>query len=330
LGVATVVFAACAGVTQPAAASVNGEEISAAEVTEALERFEKTEQFDQLVAQSDPSTARRQFEQAYLGQQIRRLVLRASAADLGIEVTDTQVSQRTDELEQSFGSKEAFDKAVRDRGITKAEVAELVRDGLIEEALRARVTAGSEPGEKELLRYYRSHRDSYEQTEVSHILVKKGPLAGRLSERLRAAPPSLLDALFARLARQHSTDPGSSRRGGELGWVSPGQLVEPFEKAMNELAIGEVSLPVPSEFGVHVIHVTGRRVQPFERVRAQITQQFAGQAEQEWAAWLRDAYRRADIEVNPRYGELDPATGQIRNASAADVPGAATPTPESG
>ena len=97
---------------------------------------------------------------------------------------------------------------------------------------------------------------------------------------------------------------------------------------MGDLRIGEISAPVPTDFGIHVIRVTDRRIQEFQDVREQIAEQLAGTASEAiWNDWVADAYRRADVEVNPRYGELDPRTGQVTNADASDVPGAAEGSP---
>jgi foldase protein PrsA len=327
-----VALAACGNATEPVAASVDGREIPMADVTDALERFEKTGQFDQLAQQSDPGTARRQFEQAYLGQQIRSLVLAPRADALDIEVTGEDVDGRIEQIKASFPSEKEFDQALDDQGLSMADLSDLVRAQLVEERLRAEVTAETEPTSDEVERYYRDNSESFQQTEVAHILVEKSPLAQRLSEQLQSAPEAQRDDLFARLAREHSTDP-SSGEGGRLGWVAPGQLVEPFENAMRNLRIGEVSTPVPTDFGVHIIRVTDRRIQAFEDVRGQIMQQLAGTAsESVWNDWVADAYGRASVEVNPRYGELDPGTGQITDADAADVPGASegSPSPDEG
>jgi foldase protein PrsA len=327
--VSLALSAACAEMARPTAATVDGTTISAAQVTDALERFEASPQFDQLAQQSDPSTARRQFEQAYLGQQIRRLVLRPRARELGVEVTDEVVDERLEQIKGGFPSEKEFRQALEDRGFTEAELQDLVRDQIIEEQLQAEVTAAVEPSEAELEQYYRSHRRAYQQTRVQHILVKKQELARRISQQLRAVSKSRGKVMFARLAKRYSTDESNADNAGKLGWVSPGQLVEPFEIAMNGLRAGEVSLPVPTDFGIHVIRVTGRRAQPFEEVRAQVQQQVGGDAaETAWQEWIEDAYRRADVEVNPRYGELNPASGQISDPTASDVPGASESSPE--
>jgi foldase protein PrsA len=317
-----VVVAGCGGGDQssaPSAATVNGEEILVSEVTDAFKRFEATDQFDQLAKQSDRRTARSQFEQAYLRQQIKRLVLRSRAEELGIDIKD-EVAQRLEAQKSAYPSEKEFRKALENMGYTLGEFSGLIKDQVLEEKLREKVTgkvaAQSKPSEQELKQYYKSNRETYRQTEVQHILVKEMSIARKLSTMLRNSLPEERNTLLAELARKHSIDTSNAEEGGKLGWVSPGQFVEPFESAMQELGIGEVSSPVSTDFGVHVIEVTGRRLQSFEDVRDQISHQLndieVGQA---WSKWLLDAHKRADIELNPRYGKLDPATGQIVSAS---------------
>jgi foldase protein PrsA len=303
----------------PSAAAVNGDKVLVSEVTRALKRFEASDQFDQLAKQSDKATARRQFEQSYLSQQIKQLVLRSRAEKLGIDIKD-EVAKRLEEQKNAYPSDEAFRKALEGMGYTLEEFSGLIRDQVLEEKLReeatGKVEADSKPSEQEIKKYYRSNKVAYHQTEVQHILVNKLPLARKLSTMLRSSLPDERSTLLAELARKYSTDTSNAEEGGKLGWVSPGQFVEPFESAMQELGIGEVSLPVSTDFGVHVIGVTGRRVQTFEDVRDEISQLLTDmEVGQAWSEWLQDAYKNADIELNPRYGELDPVTSQIINAS---------------
>jgi peptidyl-prolyl cis-trans isomerase SurA len=98
---------------------------------------------------------------------------------------------------------------------------------------------------------------------------------------------------FGQLARLHSIDP-SSTRGGDLGWINPGDTVPEFERAMNGLAPGAVSEPVQSPFGWHLIQVQERRNEesPLERNRLAARQALrdrkADEAYQEWLQQLRD------------------------------------------
>ena len=105
-------------------------------------------------------------------------------------------------------------------------------------------------------------------------------------------------ASFESLARQFSTD-GSASKGGDLGWIYPGETVPDFERAMRRLPVGEISEPVKSQFGMHLIEVLDRRAAENspEQVRAAarqaLRQQKADEAFEQWARELRD---RAYVE----------------------------------
>ena len=87
---------------------------------------------------------------------------------------------------------------------------------------------------------------------ASHILVKDRSLAQELLKRIKQG------ANFESLAREHSTCPSKSS-GGDLGWFGPGKMVAPFESACKGLGIGSISDVVQTQFGYHLIKLTGRR-----------------------------------------------------------------------
>ncbi|MGA1866128.1 MAG: peptidylprolyl isomerase [Thermoplasmatota archaeon] len=90
------------------------------------------------------------------------------------------------------------------------------------------------------------------QVKASHILVNSKAEADKLFNRLKAG------ARFEDLARKHSQCP-SGRKGGDLGFFSKGQMVKPFEDAAFSLRVGQVSEPVKTQFGYHLILVTAQR-----------------------------------------------------------------------
>lgn len=99
------------------------------------------------------------------------------------------------------------------------------------------------------------------KTEVRHILIKTNELIddNEAQKRLLALKARIADGDdFAALARAHSDDKGSALKGGSLGWVNPGDLVKAFEDAMNGLAIKQISDPVQTQFGWHLIQVLDR------------------------------------------------------------------------
>lgn len=140
-----------------------------------------------------------------------------------------------------------------------------------------------------------------QQTHARHILIKTNELVSEAEARNRLLVlKERLDnkADFAELARSRSED-GSAARGGDLGWLNPGDTVPEFEQAMNALKPGEISQPVRSPFGWHLIEVLERRTQDMTRegqrlnARQALRERKTDEAYQEWVRQLRD---RAYIE----------------------------------
>jgi len=141
-----------------------------------------------------------------------------------------------------------------------------------------------------------------EQTHVRHILLKpnevlsdkeaKQKIEG-IKERIDHGTP------FQDMARQYSDD-GSASNGGDLGWISPGDTVPVFEKTMAELAINEVSAPIRSQFGWHVIQVLERRKQDMskESKRLKARQEIrARKAEESYNDWIHELRDKAFVEM---------------------------------
>jgi len=141
------------------------------------------------------------------------------------------------------------------------------------------------------------------QTRVRHILLRPSArlTAAQVQSRLEGYRARIASgqASFEELARQFSED-GSASAGGDLGWAQPGMMVPEFEQAMNALAPGEVSQPVSSRFGVHLIQVLERRLVDVDprQVREQARNVLREQKfEQAYIDWVRDLRARAYIEM---------------------------------
>jgi peptidyl-prolyl cis-trans isomerase SurA len=141
-----------------------------------------------------------------------------------------------------------------------------------------------------------------QQTHARHILVKTNELVSESEARSRLlALKERLEnkADFAALARAHSED-ASATRGGDLGWLSPGDTVPEFERAMNALKPGEISGPVQTPFGWHLIQVIERRNEDLSKERQRLAARQtlrarkSDEAYQEWVRQLRD---RAYIDL---------------------------------
>lgn len=141
-----------------------------------------------------------------------------------------------------------------------------------------------------------------EQTHARHILIRTNELVSETDARQRLT--QLADRLkhgsqFEELARLYSDD-GSASKGGDLGWLTPGETVPEFETAMNALQPNEVSPIIQSPFGLHLIQVLERRSQDMTkererfRVRNELKQR---KSEEQFEDWLRQQRDRAFVDL---------------------------------
>lgn len=171
----------------------------------------------------------------------------------------------------------------------------------------------------EVKAWYESHQDRYQQAEerrASHILITVNDDVDQSKARVKAE--EVLKEIhksperFAELARKHSQDPGSAEKGGDLGFIGRGMMVKPFEEAVFKLRVNEVSGLVQSEFGYHIIRLTGvkpGKQRTLAEVRLEIedelkrqtaTRRFAEEAE----AFSNLVYEQPD--------SLQPAAGRFK------------------
>jgi peptidyl-prolyl cis-trans isomerase SurA len=141
------------------------------------------------------------------------------------------------------------------------------------------------------------------QSRARHILLRTSPqltqsaAQSRLTEYKQRIQSGKAD--FQGLAREFSQD-GSAQQGGDLGWVSPGAFVPEFEEAMNRLNEGEISNPVVSRFGVHLIQLVERRrvdMNPRELREAVRNRVRETKVDEAYATWARDLRERAFVEM---------------------------------
>jgi len=142
-----------------------------------------------------------------------------------------------------------------------------------------------------------------QQTRARHILIRTNEVVSEADARRRLADLRQRivtgGADFGELARQNSVD-GSATRGGELDWLLPGDTVPEFERAMDALKVGEISQPVKSPFGWHLIQVEERRAAGLtpERRRMQARQAIKERkSEEAYQDWLRQLRDRTYVEV---------------------------------
>ena len=206
-----------------------------------------------------------------LNQLVEKQVLLTEAQKQGITVTDADVKEGVDReinsVKQRIGSEEEYKAALAKERTTEAELRKRYEIGVREQLLISRlvgreVQSKTSVTEAEVRTYYEAHKDSIgkrpEELRMAHILIAFEPDAAQI-KRASARADSLRALVvkgqpFERVAQQHSDDP-SSRVGGDLGTFGRGDMVAEFEKVAFELKPNDISQPVRTRFGFHIIQV---------------------------------------------------------------------------
>lgn len=207
---------------------------------------------------------------------VRSLVERAEfeleAEEMDIEITDAEIEKRLDELKQQFfeGDDEKYRKEIAKQGLTDKQVRDEIRARLISEKLFEAVTGTVKVTDADIKAYYDKNKAQFEQPEsreVRHILVKTKARADDIHARLEGGDD------FAKLAAQYSQDASSAKKGGKYNAVM-GASVQPFDKFVFAADTGDLSEPVKTQFGWHVIEVLSdikpKSVTPLKEVEQSI------------------------------------------------------------
>jgi foldase protein PrsA len=232
------------------------------------------------------------------------------ADKLGVSVSDQDVDQRLDQIKkQYYGNppgqppatkaqmEQRYQAALKQQGFTDEEVRSGVKLQLIREKVFKKVTGDSKVSDSDVTKYYDAHKAQYEtpaqpaSRDLRHILVKTKAQAQQLYAQLKANPGK-----FAALAKKYSTDKSSAVNGGKLppGVGVKGRLDPAFEKVAFSIPANQVSQPVHSQFGWHIIEALGpvkagtpAKPTPLSQVKEAIRQQLLSQKQQqEMDKWL--------------------------------------------
>ncbi|QAS51704.1 peptidylprolyl isomerase [Halobacillus litoralis] len=194
------------------------------------------------------------------GEQIlQQLVMKEVLSDK-YEVSDEAVNKEVESLKEQYGDQ--FEMVLQQSGFSNEdEFKETIRLSLLQEKA---ASEDIEISEEEMKNYYERMKT---EVQASHILVSDEETAKEVKQKLEDGED------FASLASEYSSD-GSAQQGGKLGWFGPGEMAAEFEDAAYSLEAGEVSDPVQTQFGFHIIKVTDKRdtedVESYEDAKEEI------------------------------------------------------------
>jgi parvulin-like peptidyl-prolyl isomerase len=300
-----ILLAACAA-AEPPAASVGDAEISQEELQTDVVFFRFLSALSgapcgaPIQGESDDAACAR----FTLTNDIQEEMVKLYAATNDVTVSASDVSDAIAQLEQNLGGAAQLDARLAEEGLDRRDLRSLADRLLLFNEVQQAVVA--ERLDDEALRaVYEEAKPQFTTVEVHHILLRMPRAAEVVAAE--ATPEN-----FARLAKTRSIDPGSAASGGSLGSYSESQFQTQFDQTFVEAALalqaGEISGVVETQFGFHVIYMAQRDVASFDDVRERL---FAQQLVRVFDEWLREQYETVDIEVNPRFGRLDPQTFEI-------------------
>ena len=255
----TLVAAGCGGsdeVPTNAVAVVDGSTVTRAALDELLTRAKLSYAAQKRSFPKAGTSEYQTLQTQAVAYLVQRQEYASEAEKLGIQVKDTQIAKKVGQVrKQYFSDNQAkFVQGLKEQGYTEATLREEIRSQLLTEGIYDKVTAAAKVTDADVKSYYAKNKANYsvpESRAVRHILVKtkaeadSDPRRARVRRRLRGTREGELP------------DPGSKDQGGKLT-VSKGQTVAPFDKAAFSLETNEVSKPVKTQFGYHIIQAARR------------------------------------------------------------------------
>ena len=299
--VAVLLLAGCSGggeeeVPADAVAIVDGVEIPKSDydalVAQARTGYENEKREFPPAGSQAFQTLKNQFVQFL----VQREQFEQEAEALDIDVTEKQVDARLAKIQKQYfgGDKAKYEQQLKEQGLSEAMVRKDVQAQIVSEKIFANVTGDVKVTNEEIDDFYARNSTRFSKPasrDVRHILVKTKATADDVYAQLQAG------GNFAALAKKFSEDPGSKDNGGKLT-ISRGQTVPQFDKKAFELKVNQLSTPVKTQFGFHVIQALGP-VKPAtmptlkdvqDRIRQELVQTKKNEAMSTWVDELKQDY----------------------------------------
>jgi foldase protein PrsA len=299
------------------------------------------EQFDQIWKQAEaqyksqagappfPKAGTAQYNQlraSIVNYLVQNQLIKDKAAEMKVTVTDQQFQDRMKQIVQQVGGQKKLDKLLKQQNVTQAQLEEQLKAQMLQDAVQQKVYAGITVSQADIEKYFnnpanKSQFNVPESVDARHILVKTKAEAEKVRALLEA---NNTDANWKKVAKQYSTDTGSKNNGGSLGNFPKGRMVKPFENAAFSLKVGEISQPVKTQFGYHIIEVTKKTPatkQTLAQAKATIEQQLKYQKQSTaWADWLKKALAAVGVTYAAGYNPANLTASPSPAASASATP----------
>ncbi|OXS72485.1 hypothetical protein B1B04_15975 [Lysinibacillus sp. KCTC 33748] len=254
-------------------AKVDGEKILQTELDDALREQYGTEVLDTLITNK---------------------IVELEAKKEGVSVSEDIIQGEYEELAESYGGEESLQAALEENGLTEQSV----KDNIHMYQLTKNVIATTvDISDEEVAQYFEDNKDSYGQKEevvASQILLEDETTAKDVLAKIKAGED------FADLAKTYSIDTTTNEAGGEIGYISRGQMEEQFEEVAFGLEKGSISDIVQTSEGYHIIKVTDKvpaEEAVFEDIKDEVyATVLEERINEEYASWLAEKQEQYKIE----------------------------------
>lgn len=320
-------LAGCSSLSENRAVSVNGDTITSDALEAELSAIRGNQRYREGVEQGlaqqglqvtiegeGEGTFDSAFVARLLSLNVYYQLLEQQVVERGLQITSDDLEAIRPQAINAVGGDEvfaAFPATFQDQ---------LVRRQALTQKLRSAVAAEVDPSRAR--QFYDENPAEFTGVCVSHIFASKeqrGPDGARA--RIDDLAGQLAGGVdFTVLATEQSDDTTAAGQGGSLGCGGRGRFIPEFEQAAFAIPVGEVSQPVESSVGFHLILVTERRTLPFEEVQAQVEQALQRRQIEEFGAFVDDLTCRAEVEVNPRYGNWRDGCDSLEQVGQVEPP----------
>lgn len=223
------------------------------------------------------------------GNQVVQTLVYKKLLESKYTVTKKEIDAKVASIQSGLGGSAQLQKALAQNNMTMTQFKDNVKMQLL--LLKAE-TAGIKVTDQDLQTYFNNNKSKYVEVQVRHILVDKLSTAQDIEKQLKNG------ADFATLAKKYSTDTGSKSKGGEIGWVkNDGTYVAAFTNAALKLKKGEISAPVKSQYGYHIIKAEAVKNQ-LSDFKSQVKQDYLQSKAKSQQVVLNELIKNGNIKVN--------------------------------
>lgn len=256
-----------------AVAVIDGEEIS------------KSDYKNEITFYSAMVASKQQLKNSVVKMMIQDKLISKDLEKNKIKIDEKVANDNFLQYVQNYGGQEHFDKMLEDYNMSADKFKETIKKDLMYKKHREWFYEKNKVTDKEIKEYFEKNKDQLEQVDASHILVEDEQTAKEIKEKLDNGSE------FSELAKEYSKDTANASKGGELGFFTKSSMVKEFSDVAFKLEKGQISDPVKTTFGYHIIKINDKKSSP-DQLKDDITKVLN---EKKYADYLKELYDNANV-----------------------------------